>query len=624
MESRFKGTLWTTLVLVTLPHLTGHMLCPASCLCGSDGAVQCGGNTIADVPELLPVNAYLLKLNATNITVIDEQSLANKTLLLRFSLTSSRLHTIHPGAFHVAPQLKSVKLSCNHLSTLPAGVFSPLKTLEQLHVDSNQLETIAPDMFKGLGGLIDLDLSSNRLSSLASGLFDGLTNLTKLNLCKNSIKKFPPTIFHNLTNLCMLAICFNELEVLEAGIFDDLVNLEELKMYRNKITSLPRHVFWALRNLKTLSLSFNRLQAIPEKSFYNMPKLIKLTIFNNPLLSLPKQLMGHMPDMTEFYLSATNLATVPGNLFANMSGLRNLKFNYNTQLRELPSDLFCCNPKLQTLTLTSNDLRYLHPQLFSRLTKLMELLIDHNELQSLPDNIFQGAVSLKKLKMGGNPWNCVCSTIGKWMKQNHLVVADRDKVICHSPAHRVNQTLLSLLEEEIDFCDGRIFTSAHSSTIPTSRPTTTAASPTTPPTQTSGSIRAAPRGFTIPTNAPTTKPAALTTTVRPTSFQSPTITLPDNGFLDIPETPSSPCSAPAFYDTLVVEQGPEFVHHSRLKSWVYLWFLPSDAALTGFLLFCYILLLATGLILIVAAMFCMYLLNKTMDQLKSEVEHPPG
>lgn len=623
----FAGTLWKTLILVTLPHLTCHVLCPASCLCGLDGGVQCHGNTIADVPELLPVNASQLLLDRTNITVINEQSLANKKLLLRFGLTSSPLHTIYPGAFQVAPQLKSVKLSSNNLSTLPARVFSPLNTLEQLHVDSNQLETIAPDMFKGLRELFDLDLSSNRLSSLASGLFEGLTNLTNLNLCKNSIKKFPPTIFHNLTNLRVLAICYNELEVLEAGIFDDLVNLVELKIHRNKITSLPLHVFWALRNLKTLTLSSNRLEAIPEKSFYNMPKLNKLNLFNNPLLSLPKQLMGHMPDITEFYLSATNLTTAPANLFANMSGLRKLKFNFNKQLRELPSDLFCCNPKLQTLSLISNDLHSLHPQLFSRLGKLMELLIDNNELQSLPDNIFQGAVNLAVVKMGGNPWNCVCSIISKWMKQNRHVVVDRANVICHSPAYRLNQTVDSLPDEEIDFCDGRIFRPTHHPgrepmtplhTIQTSRPTTTVASTSTPPTQTSAAIRVATQEVTMTTNPPTAKLAALITTVRPTSFQSPTITLPTNKFLVITETPSSACSAPAFYDTLVVGQGPEFVHHNLFKGWVYLWFLPSDAALTGFLLFCYILLVATGLILIAAAMFCMYRLNKSMDELKSK------
>ncbi|KAM8874731.1 uncharacterized protein AB9W97_015925 [Spinachia spinachia] len=634
MESHFKGTLWATLVLVTLPHLTGHtQLCPASCLCRSDGAVQCGGSTVADIPDLLPVNTNLLELKETNITVIREQSLETKRLLLRFSLTSSHLHTIHPGAFHVAPQLRSVKLSSNNLSTLPAGVFRSLISLEQLHVDFNQLETIAPDTFKGLGGLLELDLSSNRLSSLASGLFDGLTNLTILNLCKNSIKKFPPTIFHNLGNLRMLAICNNELEVIESGIFDDLVNLELLMINRNKITSIPPQVFWALRNLKTLRLSFNQLQAIPEKSFYKMPKLTKLYLFNNPLLSLPKQLMGHMPNMTEFYLSVTNLTTVPGNLFANMSGLMKLEFHYNKQLRELPSELFCCNPKLQTLSLTSNDLHYLHPQLFFKLNRLTHLLIDYNKLQSLPDSIFHGTVSLARLWMGGNPWNCVCSIIGKWMKQNQHVVVDRDNAICHSPAYRLKQTVVSLPDKEIDPCDNRIFRSTHISTrrpmtpfytIPTTRPTTTVASTTILPLQTSAPIRVATQGVTLPTNTATTSPLALITTVRPSSVKSPAITLPNYELLDIPETLSPFCPAPAFYDTLVVEQGSDFVHHNLIKGWVYLWFLPSDAALIGFHLFCYILLVAIGLVLIVAAMFFMYLLNKSMDQLKSEVEHPPG
>lgn len=514
-------------------------------------------------------------------------------------------------------------------------------------------------MFEGLVGLLDLNLSWNKLSSPASEVFDGLTNLTYLNLGRNSIKKLPPTIFHSLTNLRWLFIYNNELELLEPGIFDNLVNLVELKIHRNEITSLPAQVFWSLRNLKILTLSSNRLQAIPEKSFYNMPKLSKLTIYNNPLLSLPDQLMGHMPYMVEFYLYATNLTTVPGNLFANMSGLQRLNFHLNEGLRELPLDLFCCLPMLEKLSLKSNDLHYLHPQLFSGLTTLGMLLLNDNKLQSLPENIFQdlrGVTSvdlknnhlktipgdiflsntvLKALKLSGNPWDCTCSIrgIAKWIRHNEHVVLDRQDVLCHSPTYQMLRTVGSLHDEEFNFCDAARATSSYFPThepikpfhtTSTSGQTSVVASTTTSPTIMSTTTEGTTQQFIIPTITPTQKPFALHTTIQPTTLQTPTTTLRHKEFLLNTEMPSFYHMSPTFYDRLVAEQGPEFVHHNLHKGWVYVWFLPSDTALTGLLMFCHILFVAAGLFLILAAMFCMYRLNKTMDELKAECTHLPG
>ncbi|GLD50085.1 uncharacterized protein AKAME5_002778500, partial [Lates japonicus] len=640
MDSSFRGCLCLILILFTLPHLTCTMECPNSCQCSPEGAVMCGGYTITDIPEQLPVHTYLLLLSRTNMNIINAHSLANRDLLLRFSLTQSHLHTIHPQAFHVAPQLKSVQLSNNDLSTLPARVFSPLTTLEELHLNGNQLETIASEMFDGLVGLLVLDLSRNKLTSPPSNVFDGLINLNFLNLGRNSIKKLPPTIFNSLTKLQRLSIYYNELEVLEAEIFDKLVNLQELKLHQNQIASLPPQVFWSLRNLHTLTLSANRLQAIPEKSFYNMPKLTQLTIYKNPLLSLPDQLMGHMPEMREFYLYDTNLTTVPGNLFANMSGLLTLNFHLNEELRKLPSDLFCCLPNLKKLSLKFNNLHHLHPQLFSRLTTLGMLFLNDNKLQNLPEYIFQGlgrlfTIDLKNnhlktlpgdvflsntalgaLNLSGNPWDCTCSIrgIARWIRRNEHVVTDKEDVICHSPMYQMLRTIGSLRDEEFNFCDAtRVPSYFHTQndlheptqsfhTISTNRQQS--GSTTMPPTTTSTTImQGATQQVTIPA---TTKPAISTTsdvTTLSSSLHTVTTAPPKEELPLTPETDWTSNMSPFFYDRLVVEQGPEFVHHSRHRGWVYVWLLPSDTALTGFFMFCHILLVAAGLFFILAAMY---------------------
>lgn len=612
----YAGTLWAMLLLSTLPSHQCNPVCATGCKCNSKGAVLCVGD-ITDIPQQLPTHTYLLQLFQTKMQVINERSLANHNLVLRFSLTYSHLHTIHPMAFHVAPQLMSVKLSSNDLSVLPARVFSPLAILEQLHLDGNQLETLAPDMLEGLVMLLDLDLSRNKLDNLPADVFDGLTKLTFLNLGRNNIRKLPPTIFQSLTQLQKLMIYNNEIQELEAGLFDRLDKLEELKLHSNNISSLPPRVFWSLRNLRILTLSSNNLETVPEKSFYNMPKLNKLTLYKNPLLFLPDQLMGYMPDMTEFYLYSTDLTTVPGNLFANMSGLFNLSFHFNERLSELPSDLFCCLPKLDKLSLKSNNLVHLPPGLFSRLPTLSILLLNDNKLQSLPEGIFLGLEQLLELDLKNNnlqtlpgdtfssntvlkhltlqnPWNCTCSIrgIAKWIRHNVNVVVDSDVVICHSPENQIRRTVGSLSDEEFNFCDA--VPKESNQHEPTSyKPT-----------------------HIISTRGQTKKAPVMHTTAVPTPLPTSTTSQTKSIPVQAKATKTHYNSAVSF-DIFVFEDGPEYVHHSRRRGGVYVWFLPSDTTMLGIHMFCHILLVITALVLILATIYGMCRLNNTMIKLNS-------
>ncbi|MED6266005.1 hypothetical protein CHARACLAT_031191 [Characodon lateralis] len=608
MEPCVEGTLWMILTLIMTPLLNCNNFCPDICQCRSSGHIACSGHDAKDVLQQLTVYTYTLLLDKANMKILSERSLADKDLLLRFGLINSHLHTIHPLAFHAAPQLKSVKLTDNDLSTLPARVFSPLTVVEEIYLDGNQLEIIGPDMFEGLDGLLTLDLSRNKIRNLPSDIFHGLTNLIILNLGRNNIKKLPPTMFHSLTKLQMLRIYYNELEVLEAGIFDQLVNLKVLNLHHNQIKSLPPQVFWSLENLTNLTLSSNHLKDVPHKSFYNMPKLKKLTIYSNPLSSLPDDLMGHMPNITQFYLYDTKLPTVPGNLFTNMSGLLELNLHLNDKLRYLPPDLFCCLPHLKKLSLRNNTLQDLHPNLFSTLTTLDILLLNDNKLKTLPEKIFQNLTllvtinlknnnlntlpgdiflsntALKELSLSGNPWNCNCAIrgIAKWIRQNEHVVLDKDDVICHSPLYNLLRGLQSLPDDEFNFCDEKGKTSFFLTETNTYKHTQT------------------PQYSSV---TPTKKSTTLANTIASSqSDEAPTV-------------------SNIFHDILVVEQGPAYVHHNIHNGWVYVWFLPSGSALVGSIMFCYILLLAMGLMLILAAIYGMYRLSTVMDKLKAECAH---
>uniref|UniRef100_A0AAV2KVH0 Uncharacterized protein n=1 Tax=Knipowitschia caucasica TaxID=637954 RepID=A0AAV2KVH0_KNICA len=122
MDCSANVILWTALLLSSHSNVSSETetVYPPDCRPIYSGAVLCVGDSVTDIPSGMPLHTYLLRLNGTKMHVIKERSLANLDLLLRFSLTHSHLHTIHPAAFRVAQHFKSVKLSNNDLSTIPA------------------------------------------------------------------------------------------------------------------------------------------------------------------------------------------------------------------------------------------------------------------------------------------------------------------------------------------------------------------------------------------------------------------------------------------------------------------------------------------------------------------------
>ena len=56
----------------------------------------------------------------------------------------------------MSPQLLSIKLSGNRLSTFPPGVFRNLPDLEQLHLDGNQISMVTLGLLQGQGNRTQL------------------------------------------------------------------------------------------------------------------------------------------------------------------------------------------------------------------------------------------------------------------------------------------------------------------------------------------------------------------------------------------------------------------------------------------------------------------------------------
>uniref|UniRef100_A0A3B4AG66 LRRNT domain-containing protein n=1 Tax=Periophthalmus magnuspinnatus TaxID=409849 RepID=A0A3B4AG66_9GOBI len=137
--------------------------CPSDCFCSPSGVVNCAGYTIIDIPGGMPVHTYRLEINGTNI----------------------HLHTIHPAAFNVAPQLKSLMLYNNELEGLEPGMFDTLVELEELKIHQNRISSLPPKVFWCLKNLKNLTLSSNQLQTIPGDSFTSNTALRAVSLSLN-------------------------------------------------------------------------------------------------------------------------------------------------------------------------------------------------------------------------------------------------------------------------------------------------------------------------------------------------------------------------------------------------------------------------------------------------------
>ncbi|XP_028818107.1 platelet glycoprotein V-like [Denticeps clupeoides] len=596
--------------------------CPAGCTCNKNGAVMCTGS-IADIPSPMPVHTYHLILHATHVRALGKDELARLPLITRFAVTHSGLDALHPQAFGQSQQLRSIKLSENNLSSLPSPVFMGLSLLEELHLDGNQITSIDRMLFEGLVNLTELDVSRNSVTYLDADVFRSLGSLRFLNLGRNLLARLPPALFHPLARLQHLMIYSNRLQTLEAGAFDGLAELRELKLHSNRIQSLPPRLFFFTPELSTLTLSSNALQNVPERTFYHLPDITKLTLFKNPLLFLPDQLVGHMPKLKELYLYGTKLTTVPWNLFANMTGLESLNLHLNSELRDLPRDLFCCQPNLQKLSLRYNNLENLHPQLFHHLTNLQVLLLNNNRLRALPEHIFYNLSNLQSIQLhenrlrslpaniftlkmnnrsalqnvtlGGNPWDCTCSTAGMldwiWDHENHIL----DDPTCQEPFELQNISVASVRHVPCPTSPAvRVTTSQGSVATPVHNPT----SVTSSPHWTTSTLAA------ISNHSPDT-PTAHTSSSAFSDHLRPTPTSP-------PPLSNAEISTRYFSSKLVLESGPDIIHNNHLGGWVYLWSVPASGPYREFLLTLHVVLLLAGAALILASVFALVRLHQAL------------
>ena len=385
---------------------------------------------------------YVTEAQLTAITSLDVSGGANLDLGGNWFSLHGDITELKSGDFDGLPNLTSLRLDDNELSSLPAGIFDNLTDLTTLNLSSNQLSSLPDGIFDNLTELTTLSLNGNQLSSLSADLFDNLTNLETLNLSSNQLSSLPTGLFDSLTNLTFLNLLDNPLTPLPEGYFDNLPNLEtihlprfitptplpedsevtpvadrtpqvrdaivaaidgvdsaadvtaahlaaitELGLLESELTELKSGDFDNLINLKALGISITQLSSLPAGIFDDLTNLTGLGISITQLSSLPAGIFDDLTNLTGLGISSTQLSSLPAGIFDNLTYLSILSIT-NTQLRSLPAGIFDNLTNVPAISLSNNQLSSLPQGIFDKATMILDL--SNNQLRSLPNGIFEG------------------------------------------------------------------------------------------------------------------------------------------------------------------------------------------------------------------------------------------
>lgn len=339
-------------------------------------------------------------------------------------LSNNKLAQFPVGILNHLPALRVLKLSHNHLQTLPQNLFGALGAghvnhIKEIWCDHNRINQLPLGLFIGLENnpaLDVVDLSHNLLQDPDHMPLFGALKVKSLNLSYNRLETLPANIFsHTMgaegaipvevadqtfrSKIRELNLAYNQLtcgmndQVQRAlASLSDGGTLEYLDLSNNQITQVHPLVHCRFIMLKHLFLDNNQIVAIMSQNngvavLQNMENLVTLSLAGNRLAAIAQNDFVPFPNLTRLILS--------GNQIANIADRADVA--QSSELSRLVN--------LATLFLDRNKLANIVPKTFKNLRKLEVLHLEGNEIVHIPQNSFRELENLTVLYLYGNSRN---------------------------------------------------------------------------------------------------------------------------------------------------------------------------------------------------------------------------
>ncbi|CAC5360988.1 unnamed protein product [Mytilus coruscus] len=357
--------------------------------------------------------------------------------------------------------LENIRLNGNGWTYIPAGMFgaTAFRNITKIVLSKNNLLEFSFKEVANLLNLDTLDLSGNKLTSL-----DVLqpVDVKKLNVNGNKIVLLPSFCnstdrTSNLKTLTALFINDNALFELKPSLFKCLPSLKTLQLNNNKLNALLNNTFNVIPQLIELHIQSNNIKII-EPTAFKSTSLQKLNFghngfrFDDDGRFNQVNIFKHVPKLTHLDLTGNFL---PGGykplkqMFSPLQSLTSLNL-HGTNLRELPSYVFCLLRSLQRLILQGNSLRELKEGTFQNMTNLQYLNLQGNFIHSINPSSFPMEMlsRLKELDLSNNHFSCTCDIMWfrDWLRNKNktrpILLNFPNRYICIYPENMHGKRLI--------------------------------------------------------------------------------------------------------------------------------------------------------------------------------------
>uniref|UniRef100_A0AAQ5Z0Z5 VWFC domain-containing protein n=1 Tax=Amphiprion ocellaris TaxID=80972 RepID=A0AAQ5Z0Z5_AMPOC len=304
--------------------------------------------------------------------------------LKSLSLEGNSISSIPAEAFNGIPNLEWINLKKNKLTSagIDAKAFKGLKMLSRLYLDGNLLEVIPPDLPPTLQ---ELKINENQLREIDDNSFQDLSSLVILELEGNLLSEgnTDPLAFNPLIQLSYLRLGRNHFRTVPQGLPRSLL---ELYLENNLIEEISETVFNQTVNLNLVSLRHNKLDEsrIAPMAWINHRHLESIDLSHNELYLVPSYLPR---SLVHLVLVGNNIERIPGYVFAHMDpGLEYLYLSYNKLDGEgiEPESFFGSYDSMVELCLDNNQLLSV-PSGINAMTNLHFLRLNNNKIRSIPE-----------------------------------------------------------------------------------------------------------------------------------------------------------------------------------------------------------------------------------------------
>ncbi|XP_007951197.1 extracellular matrix protein 2 [Orycteropus afer afer] len=343
--------------------------------------ISCIKVELTEIPPIKAPEITSLELVGNSITSIPNEAFNGLPDLERLDLSENNITSsnIGPKAFKLLKKLMYLNIDGNNLIQIPSELPS---TLEELKVNENNLQAISEKSLADLSQLVTLELEGNNLSETNVNplAFKPLKNLLYLRLGKNKFRIIPQSLPASIEELYLennqieeiTEICFNHTKMI------NVIVLCYNKIEENRIAPLA----WINHeNLESIDLSYNKLYHVPS---YLPKSLLHLVLIGNQIERIPGYVFAHMkPGLEYLYLSFNKLVdngVDPVSFYGAYHSLRELFLDHN-DFKFIPAGIQEMKA-LHFLRLNNNKIRNILPEQICKAEEDGDSTLEHLHLEN--------------------------------------------------------------------------------------------------------------------------------------------------------------------------------------------------------------------------------------------------